>query len=707
MMALVILGMPACGEKGSPPGEDTEEDGGTGETVTSGTIESLVLESAEDSVPADTDNQVSVRATLSGGEDADLEGIIVEFTTTAGNFEGSSEATASTNENGVAEVLLTAGTRVGSAHVTASAEGFSDYTTIEFIPGQPDGDNSSITVDPAVIPADGQAEAEVTVTLADENGNPVQDGTSVTLSIENADGTVVSENPTTTSSGRVTYTVRAGNDPGTATLYLLEYPEEIPDAELEFAETEPGEPTSIRVDEVSPKEIAVTGVGENDESQIEVSLVDSSGQPVEGVDHNNLSVSLVARPGGGEYLSGKNSAGETDTNKDNPDESIEISSGSNGTTSFKLFAGRLPGVVEVRIEVVDENGNSLDPAIATVIPQISIASGPPHTIALSAPTLNAIVNLNEETDAGISERPGFYSRRAGLIVTDRYGNAVQDGTVVNLGVIDSVISAGTTGSTSENDVSLSHSDAGVDFMEDFVLRNGVERSIQLDDRVVIFDTEAEDKSRHVAEVNSWDELHVTKPYNNNRDNLEYAVGSSLLGASIYGINEDGEATPGTVRTSKGLASIRLVYPANKDTIFIGNVASDPRHQPAGSARVITVFTCSDSGATLVDEGTLAFSSIAGWNLEATPKSISGSASIELELVDGGDEVPLPFVPISAHIQVTSDAGTLSVSASDCITQHPSGTCTSTINISGAQSGDSATITYYAGDTETEVSFQAP
>lgn len=75
-------------------------------------------------------------------------------------------------------------------------------------------------------------------------------------------------------------------------------------------------------------------------------------------------------------------------------------------------------------------------------------------MTLSAPTLNAVVDLNTGGDAGIPLTPGFYSRRAGLIVTDRYGNAVPDGTVLNLGVLDSVLSAGTTGSTTASSAVL-------------------------------------------------------------------------------------------------------------------------------------------------------------------------------------------------------------------------------------------------------------
>ena len=104
---------------------------------------------------------------------------------------------------------------------------------------------------------------------------------------------------------------------------------------------------------------------------------------------------------------------------------IEIDA-SSGSGTFNLRSGVLPGVVEIRLQVY-ENGSayttSLSTEVVIVTPQISIASGPPHTMVLSAPSLDAIVDLNTGGDAGIPLTPGFYSRRAGLIVTDRYGNA--------------------------------------------------------------------------------------------------------------------------------------------------------------------------------------------------------------------------------------------------------------------------------------------
>ena len=118
--------------------------------------------------------------------------------------------------------------------------------------------NSIIVVQPSAIPANGTATAEVTVTLADDDGNPVADGTSVSL--YTSLGTITSVNPAETASGRAVFTIRAPLSTGSATISLWDYPE-ITSATLAFGTVTSGEPASILIESVSNTEIAVTGVG--------------------------------------------------------------------------------------------------------------------------------------------------------------------------------------------------------------------------------------------------------------------------------------------------------------------------------------------------------------------------------------------------------------------------------------------------------------
>ena len=270
----------------------------------------------------------------------------------------------------------------------------------------------------------------------------------------------------------------------------------------------------------------MTGVGQNDNTAITARIVDETGTTV--VDPNlSLLVTLRAKPDGGEVISGEAPTPPGGLVTDTDEIEIDASSGS-GT--FNLRSGILPGVVEIRLQVY-ENGSayftSLGTEVVIVTPQISIASGPPNTMVLSAPTLNAVVDLNTGGDAGIPLTPGFYSRRAGLIVTDRYGNAVPDGTTINLGFLDSVISAGEQGETL-GDFRM-RDNSGIDFTADTIIRDGLIREIEPNDRVVLFDVPASDVSRFVDAGGIFaNRVLATKAYNNTASNLEYAVGASLL-----------------------------------------------------------------------------------------------------------------------------------------------------------------------------------
>jgi hypothetical protein len=658
-------------------------------------IGSLSITASSMEIVADGTSNTAIRARLIDIDGNPVSGRTVAFTTSYGTL---SSASAATGPTGIAEVVLTSDTRTGVAVVMASiaADAFSDQVEVQFVPGPPVNANSSITVQPSSIPADGTSTAEVTVTLADANGNPVLNGTQVELYASR--GTITTGNPAPTASGRATFTIQAPLTTGTADLSLWDYPD-IASAQLGFGSITSGDPASVRIESVSHTEIAVTGVGQNDNTAISVRIADETGSTVINPDLSLL-VELLAKPDGGEFLSGEDPDGNLVSHIDE----IEIGA-ANGEATFNLRSGTLPGVVEIRIEVL-ESGASLTPPIVTVSPQISIASGPPHAMALSAPTLNAVVDLNTGGDAGIPQTPGFYSRRAGLLVTDRWGNPVPDGTTINLGVIDSVIADSGTGSIADGGSVLT--DASANFANASITRSGLVREIEEGDRVVLFDVPASDKSRFVTTPIGTTTLPVTRPYENTLTNIEYAVGASLLGASIYG-TDGSTATKGTVRTQNGLAQLRLVYPANKNRILVGCYPSgvDTRHLPQNSARVITVFTSSDDRVSMVDEGTLCFSAIAGFTLSAVPDELAGKIgntfSLTLTLVDGGDEVPLPFIDVEAFVV---SEGVITVDVTTGATDE-NGQFISQVDITGGVSGDSATIKYYAGDAQLDVDVSIP
>jgi hypothetical protein len=391
-----------------------------------------------------------------------------------------------------------------------------------------------------------------------------------------------------------------------------------------------------------------------------------------------------------------------------------------GAVTINLQTGTLPGVIELRIEVLLKNDGvtPLNPLIIAQIPQISVASGPPHTIALSTPITNSVENL------GDSGHGAFYRRKGTLIVTDRFGNAVADGTAINLGIMDSVIVEGSDGDLTASVSTLTSaapelSDGVATWFDTAsVTRNNAQRFVQENDRVLITDSNTlqEDKARFVGAGILNTQLPVQTDYLTSSSNLsytglDYVVGAALLGAEIAGYDADTDTlTTGSVTTKDGLAKIRVTYPANANTIFVGcglGAGVDTRHLPdQSSATVYTVATSTNGDAALVDEGTLCFAAIAGGTLVALPSAVSASTTISLTLRDGGDTIPLPFVGISSGVVITKGA-TLTVTATTPGLTDTNGNITSTVTIGGGVTGDTATITYWSGDASVDVEVKIP
>ncbi|MFW6334983.1 MAG: hypothetical protein ACOC0W_06900, partial [Desulfosalsimonas sp.] len=289
-----------------------------------------------------------------------------------------------------------------------------------------------------------------------------------------------------------------------------------------------------------------------------------------------LNIRMLSRPHGGERFSQGMYDTDTDVDIHNPIV--------NGISGFNVQSGNLPGAVEMEAEVVNAgDGSPLDPAVKSLLQRISIASGPPHTLVI-CPS-GEVVDLKDDPCGCIPITSGFYCMSASLSVTDRWGNPVPDGTVINMGVMDSVISSGTGNITQDSNV-LVHAEGDADFETDSVERSGKQRHIEPGDRVLIKEAASENKSRFVQDPVSDGphRIYVNRAYEAD-ETVEYVVGASLLGGSIHGCNPDGTATKGTVITKEGLGRLCFVYPSGAATDYQGDE----------SVRVMSIFTTSDAG----------------------------------------------------------------------------------------------------------------
>jgi hypothetical protein len=658
-------------------------------TVTTGstTIGSLTMAPVNTSIVADGVTTTVVRATVKDTSGAAMNGVTVAFATSAGAL---SFATANTDASGVAQVSLTSTTTLARAVVTADTGGFNATATVDFVAGPAVAAKSSLTVSPSVLPADGTSTATVTVTLADTNGNPVTDGTTVTVLGIASDAVLTPTSVSTTTAGRAIYSLKAATAAATDTLYLQETTG-ITGAVTYGGTGGTGEPASIQVVSAS-NHISVAGVGQTENTTITITVLDDAGVKIVDPAADNLRVTLLTRPNGGEYISGVNFAGSTVTSAGTNTIDVVTSA---GQAVLNLQSGTLPGIVEIKVETLTYVVNPTATA-----PQIVIASGPAHAINFTYPLTNAIINV------GI----GNYARKGSVVVSDRYGNAVVDGTIVNLGMIDTVIASGVDGDTATDAGALTS--VATDLSTASVTRNGISRLIAANDRVLLFDAVASDKSRFAASAATGaNTLPVQTPYTGAETGRAYVVGATELGATVAGVDGSGNLTPGLVTTANGIGEIRITYPANVETILTGCglAVPDARTIPADSGDIYVVGSVSDTDATTITSK-FCLSAIAGSTLSPQPDTISSTETVNLALADGGDGIPLPYVPVTTFVTITkNDSGTLTVDATTagCANTDITGSCTATITVGGGATGDAATVTFYALDASATVSVVIP
>ena len=646
------------------------------------------LDLGADSVVADGQAQVLARLTATDTDGAPLAGAQVRFQATAGSFDTATTLLVRkvmTDADGRAVAMLTAPARTATATVTASVGGRFQSGVVRFTPGPPDAGRSGITVNPATLAADGRSTARVTVLLLDANGNPVADGTEVTLV---ASAGAVTPARTTTGNGQALFTLTAPGFSGSGQVSVAEFPG-LSAVTVPFgAPSASGKAAAITLS-ASKARIAVAGGGGEESSALSIQVLDAAGDPINetasgyGAAVNNLRVTMRTHPGGGERISGvaRTAAGGTETVSDTGTILVRTASGSATVT---LTSGTLPGVVEMQAQALDSDGATV--LAGAVTSAITIASGEPHLITLTDAGDNGLVDLGE---AGLD---GVYCRSGSALVTDRHGNAVPDGTRLSLGLVDSVIHEG-IGAIAKNSADLTLTNAATGFAADFasaaIVRNGgVSRAIQVQDRILIPRLAAPgDRSRFVGSIGGsvlGTGIEFLRGASDpaTQSGLRYHVGAALSGGAVHGHTggkgcDPASLTTGSTVTNGGIAPLRVTYPANRNTILNGcygyDAATgdysglDSRHANPRSAQVLLLAAANGSQATTVEKGTFCFAGKAPYRLSAAPSALSAGATLTVTLEDAG-QVRLPFLPVSCSFTESVDSsGALAVAVAAAAT----------------------------------------
>ncbi|NGZ07654.1 MAG: hypothetical protein G8237_15025, partial [Magnetococcales bacterium] len=615
-------------------------------------VSSLTITAGAESVLADGATRVAIQVQANDLDGNPMSGGLIHLETSAGTFgneanlcqESTTVTTAVdriTDANGRAVVMLTPRCQTANAVVTATLGGMIVMKTIPFTPGPAVASNSSILVNPTTMPADGRSTATVTVSLRDQYNNPVRDGTPVTLGTDA--GSVQGNATVNTVSGRATFTLLAASTSGDAHLSVAQHDFLAATVTMGVVSSTGGKPNALQMSS-SQQQIFVRGVGRAENVGISIQVRDDAGDPIQEtalnypVNFNNLRVILRTRPQGGETIAGTGrksdatSAADVETKISSAISNEILVRTSGGSATISLTSGVRPGIVEFQVDALDVDGTTV--LASAVSPLIVIASGPPHAIVLTEAYKDGVVNLSELGSGGV------YCQMGAVMVTDRYGNAVPDGTTISLNLIDRILASSTDGVITASSNRLTDSNAT--FNSDGVDLAGVHRGIQPGDLLLIDQqVEARDRRRFVESVGSATILNTNANYASSMSGVGYTVGASLQGGAIHGYNgqqgcNPGSLTTGVARTTGGVAPIRITYPANRETIQLGclGYASDGSYSnvdtrfPNRSGQVMVVAAANEtndvqqSGITWISKGKFCYKPISPAELTASATTLN-------------------------------------------------------------------------------------
>ena len=180
-------------------------------TFTAGTAASIALTAQPPNLPADGTATTTLTATVNDASGHPVsKGVVVDWSTTAGTLASSSS---STDDKGIATIVLTSSTVAGLANVVAKANQATATASVAFAIGTAAG--VSLTASPSSITADGTSTSTLTATVKDAHGNAVP---AVSVTWKTSAGTLASGSSSTNASGVATVVLTSSTTAGSATV---------------------------------------------------------------------------------------------------------------------------------------------------------------------------------------------------------------------------------------------------------------------------------------------------------------------------------------------------------------------------------------------------------------------------------------------------------------------------------------------------------
>lgn len=409
MAALFVLLLTACS---SNSGDNKQSTGTIPKPA--GPPSTVVVSSAPDG------GSYTIFATVtdSSGKLVD-DGTPVTFSVNNANDDLS--PTETTTTGGVAQTFYTPSDSTSQADITAATDnGKSDSLTIKIV-----GPPANITVTTALPPNSVLEPGDtvvVTAFVTDQNGNTVDDGTTIFWTVDSSgasinDSSTTEDDVSTTLSGRATANFNAGTARGAVKVQALSKVD-ITTGNRVQGSTEvvvsTGEAESISLLSVIPTSIGVRATGQTEFSTITFGVKDSGNNPVP--DGTQIDFEVVPPLGGARLLA---------------DSAFTV----DGVATATLQAGTISGTVSVIASFTNTVGQ-----VTSTEGRIAIVSGPPDSRHFSMS--QSLFNQAGYRFEGL--RNNFNA-----ILADRYGNVVKDGTPVSFVSDCGVVGVNEVGETLE------------------------------------------------------------------------------------------------------------------------------------------------------------------------------------------------------------------------------------------------------------------
>ena len=396
--------------------------------------------------------------------------------------------------------------------------------------------------------------------------------------------TEIGSGPVSVTGGQGSIFVHAQNTPGTATLFVTALDTESGQTisaklTVNVVSTVPPLPASITLSAQS-NSVYTSVSGGNSSSTINALVLTGAGVPVPNptvgnTAYNNIQFDIVGPNPGGASLS---VIGTTNSS------SVKTHTTA-GIASVQFNAGAQTGAIQIKATVDRADNNVENPGIQDPVSStitVNVSDGKLYSLAISSPVVNGLsVNSISAQTTSSSATPAdpnaTYSVTESALATDRAGNPVLPGTVINFGLIDAPASnkinfgdtnfliTGKFGDPKENGTLFTATDGH--FMTagggagpgDTLLLFG--HSTTFDNYVAPVGNRDLESSRTIASVQTDQSLTVTASFNPN-DDTGVSVDNGAVIPYVIGHATSGNITASATTNARGVATAFMTYAAS-------------------------------------------------------------------------------------------------------------------------------------------------